>query len=60
MEEDPVKMGRKYFVGKTEAILKEKYEFLKQIGKGGYGKIYSVKNKDTGEMETMFLGIKCR
>ena len=50
MEEDPIKIGRKFFVGKTEVVLKEKYEFLGQIGKGYFGKIYSVKVIKTGEM----------
>ena len=50
MEEDPVKMGRKIFVGKSETGIMDEYDILKQLGKGGYGKVYRVKNKKTGEI----------
>ena len=50
MEKDPLKFGRDTFVGKTNKSLNENYEVVKQLGKGGYGKVYRVRNKITGKM----------
>ena len=46
---DTVKFGRDTFVGMTSRSLRDNYECTKQLGKGGYGKVYQVKNKITGE-----------
>ena len=31
-------------------VYKEKYEVVKKIGEGGFGKVFSVKNKESGEI----------
>ena len=41
-------LGKKTFVGKSEGLFLDNYEVIKQLGKGGYGKVYEVKNKKTG------------
>ena len=50
MEENPIIFGKKTFVGKSEGRFLDNYDVLKQLGKGGYGKVYQVKNKKTGEI----------
>ena len=50
MKGDPVKFGRDTFVGKSKNSLQDVYEVVKQLGKGGYGKVYQVRNKKTGEL----------
>ena len=45
-----IKFARENFVGEVEGKLLDKYDVLKQLGKGGYGKVYEVKNKKTGEI----------
>ena len=45
-----LKFGRENFVGETKGKLLDSYEVLKQLGKGGYGKVYEVKNIKTGEI----------
>ena len=48
--EEEVKFGKTTFIGLNNHKLKENYELLKQLGKGGYGKVYQVKNKNTGDI----------
>ena len=50
MKEEPVKFGRETFVGLTNKSLRDTYECTKQLGKGGYGKVYQVKNKINGKL----------
>ena len=45
-----IKFGKKDFVGKFEGVFLENYDVLKQLGKGGYGKVYEVRNKKTKEI----------
>ena len=45
-----IKFARENFVGKVSGSLLDYYEVVKQLGKGGYGKVYEVKNKKTGEI----------
>ena len=45
-----LKFGRENFVGETKGKLLDSYEVIKQLGKGGYGKVYEVKNIKTGEI----------
>ena len=45
-----MKFGKQNFVGKFEGALLDHYEIISQLGKGGYGKVYEVKNKKTGEI----------
>ena len=49
-EDATVRFGKQNFVGKLDGIFLEHYEVLRQLGKGGYGKVYEVKNKKTGEI----------
>ena len=51
VEEDiTVSFGKKNFVGKLDGLFLDHYEVIRQLGKGGYGKVYEVKNKKTGEI----------
>ena len=50
MKESKVKFGRDTFVGVSSKSLREKYECTKQLGKGGYGKVFEVRNKTTGDL----------
>jgi calcium-dependent protein kinase len=43
-----VKFGKENFVGKLDGLFLDNYEVIKQLGKGGYGKVYEVKNKKSG------------
>jgi calcium-dependent protein kinase len=45
-----IKSAKKYFVGKFEGVFLDNYDVLKQLGKGGYGKVYEVMNKKTKEI----------
>ena len=50
MEVPSIGFGKETFVGKFEGVFLDNYDVLKQLGKGGYGKVYRVKNKKTGEI----------
>ena len=50
MDDSPVKFGRDTFVDITDRSLREKYECTRQLGKGGYGKVFEVRNKTTGDL----------
>ena len=51
IKENPtIKYGKKTFVGKSEGLFLDNYDVIKQLGKGGYGKVYEVKNKKTNEI----------
>ena len=47
---NPVKFGKDTFIGKFDSSLHEAYEVVKQLGKGGYGKVFQVRNKKTGDL----------
>ena len=49
-EKATIKFSKKNFVGKSEGLFLDNYDVIKQLGKGGYGKVYEVKNKKTGEI----------
>ena len=40
-----IKFARENFVGQVSGSLLDYYDVVKQLGKGGYGKVYEVKNK---------------
>ena len=44
---DTIKFGKKDFVGKFEGVFLDSYDVIRQLGKGGYGKVYEVMNKKT-------------
>ena len=50
MEDTTIKFGKKTFVAKFDGYFLNKYEILNQLGKGGYSKVYRIKNKKTGEI----------
>ena len=51
MKENPtIKFGKETFVGKTEGLFLDNYDVIRQLGKGGYGKVYEVKNKKRGDI----------
>ena len=50
MEDSSVRFGKENFVGKLDGAFLDNYEVIKQLGKGGYGKVYEVRNKKTGEI----------
>ena len=51
MAENPIiKYGRETFVQKAPGKLLDSYDVVKQLGKGGYGKVYEVRSKKTGEL----------
>ena len=50
MTANPVKFGRENFVGLTHKSLRDNYECTKKLGKGGFGKVYQVKNKSNGKI----------
>ena len=50
MVDTTVKFGKETFVGKLDGVFLDNYEVIRQLGKGGYGKVYEVKNKKTGEI----------
>ena len=45
-----LKINKKNIIGKTEGLMTDYYEVVKKLGQGTYGKVYSVKNKTTGEI----------
>ena len=50
MEPTTIAFGKETFVEKLEGIFLDNYEVLKQLGKVGYGEVYRVKNRRTGEI----------
>ena len=62
MEDTTIKFGKETFIFKFDGIFLENYDVLEQLGKGGYGKVYKVKDKKTGEIRACKhltkLGIK--
>ena len=49
-DDETIIFGKKNFVGKLDGLFLDNYEVVRQLGKGGYGKVYEVKNKKTGEI----------
>ena len=54
MEENvPLKINKESFVTIIEGDITQFYEVQKKIGEGAYGKIYKVKNKQSGDIRAM-------
>ena len=54
MEENvPLKVNKESFVTIIEGDITQFYEVQKKIGEGAYGKIYKVKNKQSGDIRAM-------
>ena len=49
-ENSAITFGKQNFVGKLDGVFLDNYDVIRQLGKGGYGKVYEVKNKKTGEI----------
>jgi len=47
--EDKVKFNKETFIIRTPGALKDKWEKIKDLGSGSYGKVYRVQNKITKE-----------
>ena len=45
-----LKINKENLVGQKEGAMTDYYEVIKKLGQGSYGKVYSVKNKQTGEI----------
>ena len=45
-----VSFGKQNFIENLDGVFLDNYEVLRQLGKGGYGKVYKGKNKKTGEI----------
>ena len=50
MKENQVKFGKETFVNYNTRSIRDNYEALNKLGKGGYGTVIQVKNKKTGDL----------
>ncbi len=48
--EDKIKFNKETFITRTPGNLSDKYEKIKELGSGSYGKVFRVKNKLTEQM----------
>ena len=48
--EKELKFGKELFVGQLGCTIKDYYEVINEIGKGGNAKVYEVKNKKTNDI----------
>ena len=48
-----LKINKESFVSIYKGDITHFYEIIKKIGEGGYGKIYKVKNKESGDIRAM-------
>ena len=46
-------INKESFVTIKKGDITQNYEIIKKIGEGGYGKIYKVKNKESGDIRAM-------
>ena len=53
METKALKINKESFVTINKGDITQHYEIIKKIGEGGYGKIYRVKNKESGDIRAM-------
>ena len=53
METKSLKINKESFVAIYKGDITQYYEIIKKIGEGGYGKIYKVKNKESGDIRAM-------
>ena len=49
-DSDHLHFNKQTFVGLTEGLLTNQYDIIKQIGKGASGRVFTVRNKITGEI----------
>jgi len=48
--DDKIKFNKETFITRTPGNLSDKYEKIKELGSGSYGKVFRVKNKLTEQM----------
>ena len=53
MDTKKLKINKESFVTINKGDITQFYEIVKKIGEGGYGKIYKVKNKESGDIRAM-------
>ena len=53
MSTKALKINKESFVTINKGDITQNYEIIKKIGEGGYGKIYKVKNKESGDIRAM-------
>ena len=53
METKSLKINKESFVAIYKGDITQYYEIIKKIGEGGFGKIYKVKNKESGDIRAM-------
>ena len=51
--ENDLKINKESFVTINKGDITQFYEVIKKIGEGAYGKIYKVKNKQSGDIRAM-------
>ena len=51
--ENDLKINKESFVSINKGDITQFYEVIKKIGEGAYGKIYKVKNKQSGDIRAM-------
>ena len=52
-KDDNIKISKESFVTINKGDITQFYEVIKKIGEGSYGKIYKVKNKQSGDIRAM-------
>ena len=52
-ENKSIKISKESFVTNIKGDITQYYEVIKKIGEGSYGKIYKVKNKQSGDIRAM-------
>ena len=53
MDSKNLKINKESFVSIIKGDITQFYEIVKKIGEGGFGKIYKVKNKESGDIRAM-------
>ena len=48
-----LKFGKEIFVTKFEGDIGDKYEIIKELGEGAFGKVVSAKNKKSGDIRAI-------
>ena len=49
-ESDSILFNKQNLISLTEGLISTKYEIIKKLGKGAYGRVFQVKNKTTGQI----------
>ena len=50
---EDLKYGKELFVADFEDSVLKNYEIIKELGEGGFGKVYAAKNKKSGEIRAI-------